>query len=210
MRAWAAAPSSGLGRSAVEATWPCAPRPLVARMAREPRAPGAAGGGFEARYADNAEDVARLCRRLLADPALAEDAAQETYLRARRGQASYDPAQPFRSWVLAIARNHCIDLLRRRSREGRIFDASDLDPADLGAAWPSPLQHAVDTEQRVALLAAVEALPDRYRVPLVLRYFEDLDYAALAAALDLTRDNVGVLLFRARCRLRERLEEHGW
>lgn len=161
---------------------------------------------FAARYATEADAVGRLCRRLLGRDGSADDAAQEVFLRAQRGYAGYDPEQSFRTWLLSIASHHCIDVLRRRGREGQIFQAADFDPGDLGAVGPSPLGHALDAERRKQLLAAVEALPDRYRVPLVLRYFQELDYAAIAATLDLSRENVGVLLFRARRRLRDRLE----
>jgi RNA polymerase sigma-70 factor (ECF subfamily) len=162
---------------------------------------------FASRHASHADAVSRLCRRLLGSAPAAEDAAQEIFLRARRGYTGYDPRQPFRAWLLGIARNHCIDVLRRRGLEGRIFSAADLDPGDLRGDSPSPLTLALAAEQRENLLESIEALPDRYRVPLVLRYFEELDYKAIAEALDLTHENVGVLLYRARRRLREALAE---
>ena len=54
---------------------------------------------------------------------------------------------------------------------------------------------------------AIESLPLKYRLPLVLRYFSEYDYAAIAAALDVTPNQVGSLLFRAKRLLRERLRE---
>jgi RNA polymerase sigma-70 factor (ECF subfamily) len=56
------------------------------------------------------------------------------------------------------------------------------------------------------VLEAIDGLPLKYRVPLVLRYFEELDYEAIADTLDVTRGQVGTLLFRAKRRLRARLE----
>ena len=76
---------------------------------------------FEARFADQADAVGRLCRRLLGRDGSAEDAAQEVFLRAQRGYPGYDRKQPFRAWVLAITSHYCIDVLRRRTREGRLF-----------------------------------------------------------------------------------------
>ena len=184
---------------------------LAARVDDVPRDAGPPRGdeppAFEARYAAEAEALTRLCRRLLGRDGGAEDAVQEVFLRARQGYATYDARLSFRSWLLSIASHYCIDVLRRRSLEGRIFSAADLDAGELGAAGPSPLGHALDAERRERLLGAIDALPDRYRVPLALRYFQELDYAGIAEALALSRENVGVLLFRARRMLREALEE---
>jgi RNA polymerase sigma-70 factor (ECF subfamily) len=184
-----------------------AERGWVGRVTAEPEAgkPPAAPG-FEERFRPCATPVARLCRRLLGDGA-GEDAAHEVFLRGQRGFAGYDPALPFRGWILGIAGNLCIDLLRRRSREQRLFDTGDLDPAELRHPGPSPLGQALASERREALLAAIDALPLAQRAPLVLRYFQDLDYAAIADILDITPNQVGVQLYRARRSLRDQLGE---
>ncbi len=148
-------------------------------------------------------DVGRLCGRMLG--ADAEDARSEIFLRARRGISSYDPERSFRTWLLSIAGHYCIDQLRRQQTEARLFDASDLQAGDLAGAGPSPLQYLVRREERVALLAAIEALPFKWRLPLVLRHFGELDYGAIAEILGVERGQVGTLLFRARRRLREHL-----
>ena len=150
-------------------------------------------------------DVARLCRRLLADPSAAEDAKSEVFLRAQRSFASYDPGQPFRRWLLSIAGHHCTDQLRRRQTEARIFHRGDLDDEQLPSDSPSPLRQLLGAEQRARLLAGIEALPPKYRLPLVLRYQAELDYAAIAEILEVPRERVGTLLFRAKGRLRREL-----
>src|SRR6266568_3227133 len=66
--------------------------------------------------------VFSLCRYLLNSFDAAEDATHEVFLRAQRKLASYDPAFPFSSWLLGIASHHCIDLLRRRGTERRLFE----------------------------------------------------------------------------------------
>ncbi len=208
MRAWFGAPLDDPTALAVGGPW-LSLMPLRNQIvANERPTPGRdERPAFGSRHASHSDAVARLCRRLLGSATAAEDAAQEIFLRAQRGYTGYDPRRPFRPWILEIARNHCIDVLRRRGREGRIFSAADLDPGDLRGEGPSPLAAALDEERRAGLLNAIESLPDRYRVPLVLRYFEDLDYKAIAETLDVTHENVGVLLFRARRRLRDALEE---
>lgn len=160
---------------------------------------------FAALFRTHETDVARLCRRLLGGAAGAEDAASEVFLKARRALDGFQAGRPLRPWLLAIAGHHCIDLLRRRRAEARLFDAGNLDPDQTPGTGPSPLQQVLGAEARAAALAAVDDLPERYRAPLVLRYFADLDYAAIAELLGVTPAQVGTLLFRAKKRLRERL-----
>jgi RNA polymerase sigma-70 factor (ECF subfamily) len=196
---------------------------LVSRRAeREPRSreKGAGVGGeqpvlerartgdpaaFDALFRAHASDVTRVCRRMLGSGTAAQDATQEVFLRARRGFASYDPERPFRRWLLGIAGHYCIDQLRRRSREARLFDAGDLDAADLSDPGASPLSRALAAERRTQVLEAIDALPLHYRLPLVLRYFHELDYEGIADVLNLSRSQVGTLLFRAKRRLRMEL-----
>lgn len=147
-------------------------------------------------------EVRRLCRRLLGDEAAAEDAVGEAFLRAQERLAGYDESRPFHSWLLGIAAHHCIDLLRRRSAEKRLFEDRGVDPADLPDRGPSPLHEAMRAEERAAVLAAIDALPVKYRLPLVLRHFADLNYDAIGGLLDISRNQVGTLLFRAKRRLR--------
>jgi len=150
-------------------------------------------------------DVARLCRRLLGDLPAAEDAKSEVFLRAQRSFASYDPGQPFRRWLLSIAGHYCTDQLRRRQTEARIFHPGELEREELPSNTPSPLRQLLSAELRVQLLAGIEALPPKYRLPLVLRYQAELDYAAIAEVLEVPRERVGTLLFRAKARLRREL-----
>jgi RNA polymerase sigma-70 factor (ECF subfamily) len=180
----------------------------IERQEREALAERAAAGDREA-FADlfgaYAEPVTRLCRRMLGAEDDAREAGSEVFLRAREALAGYDAQRPFRSWLLAIAAHHCIDQLRRRALEGRLFDPADLDEATLPSAVPSPLGSALAREQRERLLAALDALPARHRAPLVLRYFAELPYAAMAELLGVSQRDVGVLLYRAKLRLRAAL-----
>jgi RNA polymerase sigma-70 factor (ECF subfamily) len=127
------------------------------------------------------------------------------FLRAREAIASYDPRRAFRSWLLAIASHHCIDRLRRRALEGRLFEPADLAEDTLPEAGPTPLGSALLRERRDQLFAALDALAPRQRAPLVLRYFAELSYDEIAALLGVSTREVGVLLFRAKLRLREAL-----
>ncbi len=149
-------------------------------------------------------DVMRLCTRLLG-PVDAEDAANEAFQRAQQRLARYDVTRSFRSWLLSIAAHHCIDRLRRRTLEKRIFEPSEHDVEDLAGPAGSALDLIIQTQRQDSLRAALDRLSDRYRVPLVLRYFVELDYEAIGEELGLTRGQVGSLLFRAKQQLRDLL-----
>jgi RNA polymerase sigma-70 factor (ECF subfamily) len=150
-------------------------------------------------------DIAGVCRRLLGPGPGVDDAGSEVFLRLRRGLESYRPERPFRPWLLAVASHHCIDVLRRRRAEQRLFEPADLEAGDLADPGPSPLRRLTGAEERARVATAIEALPEKYRLPLVLRYFQDLDYAAIGDLLGVSREQVGTLLYRARRRLRAEL-----
>jgi RNA polymerase sigma-70 factor (ECF subfamily) len=149
--------------------------------------------------------VLGLCLHLLGSREDAEDATAEVFLRFGAAMTHYDPSVPPHAWLAKVATNHCLDRLRRRAREGRLFDA-EADPAGLEPAEPlSPLAEMIAGEERAAVAAALAALPDRYRVPLVLRYYGELSYDDIAERLGLTRQDVATSLFRAKQRLRAAL-----
>jgi RNA polymerase sigma-70 factor (ECF subfamily) len=162
---------------------------------------------FGERFEAERGDIERVCYRVLDDPAAAEDATSEVFLRARRALSSYDPEQPFRPWLRAIASNFCIDQLRRQKTERKLFSRADLSEEGLVDASPDVLGCLTRSEERRQVLAAIDALPANYRLPLVLRFYRDLDYEAIADLLNITRNQVGSLLFRAKKQLRERLAQ---
>jgi RNA polymerase sigma-70 factor (ECF subfamily) len=198
------------------------------RPARAPRPLGAAAGGrvdesaIRARIAPASSgdasaqgelfeayraDVTRLCQRLLGSREDAEDVVHESFLRMQRGVATYDPARPFRRWLLALAAHCAIDRLRRRRREAQLFDA-DAD-LEAHAGGDPPLAGELREELRRRVLAAIDTLPDRYRAPIVLRYYAELDYASIAAILEVDSNQVATLLLRGRRRLRDALAGEG-
>jgi RNA polymerase sigma-70 factor, ECF subfamily len=160
---------------------------------------------FDALYRSHYGRVFGLCLRLLRRPAQAEDAAQEVFVRAYRSLDRYNPDQPFAAWVSGIATHHCIDLIRRRAKEPGLFDDPDADLNALESDAPAPLDALVDAERGAAVRAAIAALPDKYRVPIVLAYFNDSSYDEIAADLGITRNHVGVLLLRGKHLLRQSL-----
>lgn len=150
--------------------------------------------------------VLGLCRHLLGSREAAEDATGEVFIRVQRAMKTFDSALPFPRWLLSIASHHCIDQLRRRRVEHRLFDPTEVETHDPASLSASPLQDLVAAERRDAVRSGVEALPERYRMPLVLRYYSEMSYDQIAGALGLNRNHVATLIFRAKQELRRVLE----
>ncbi|MEZ5559097.1 MAG: RNA polymerase sigma factor [Pseudomonadales bacterium] len=157
---------------------------------------------FDALYREHYPRVFGLCRRLLGDAADAEDAAQEVFMRGYRAIRRYRSGDPFGPWIGAIASNYCVDLLRRRRRLAGVF----LDGAAEVPEPVDPEEHGsaalISAHDAGAIARAVEALPEHYRLPVVLAYYGDASYEDIANTLDITANHVGVLLLRARKQLR--------
>jgi RNA polymerase sigma-70 factor, ECF subfamily len=156
-----------------------------------------------------------LCVRLLRDGEEARDAAQETFVRAYAGIATYDAGQPFVPWILRIARNHCLDVLRRRVPEAQRLEL-DATPEDGGPerelADPTAARGDDLLERRelaTTLARAVAALPPNYREVVHLFHVEHMSYKDIAASMDVPIGTVMTWLHRARGRLKAALAEPG-
>ena len=154
-----------------------------------------------------------LCARLLQDREEARDAAQETFVRAWSAIATYDPAQPLAPWLLRIARNHCLDVLRRRlpaARRVELDQATDADPGsgrpELTSTAPAADEQLERAEVASSLGAAVSALPPNYREVIHLFHVEHMSYKEIAATMEVPIGTVMTWLHRARARLRETLD----
>jgi RNA polymerase sigma-70 factor (ECF subfamily) len=172
------------------------------------RARGGDGEAFAEVYRGFSRRVLGLCLHLLGSREDAEDATSEVFMKMRAAIGRYDVALPFRPWVTGIATRHCLDRLRRRRRERRLFETEAETSVLAGEGAPSPLAELLAGESRAALAVAIAALPERQRVPLVLRYHGELSYDEIAERLGWTRERVAVSLFRAKHSLR-RLLAHG-
>jgi RNA polymerase sigma-70 factor (ECF subfamily) len=160
---------------------------------------------FAELYRTHYRRVFGLCRQLLGSADRAEDATQEVFLRAYRGLATYDRAQPFAGWVLSIAGHYCVDSLRRRGKEAQLFGTESAERLAAETDSPDALGELLTTERAREVNAALATLPERYRVPLVLAYYGESSYEEVAAVLGLTRTHVGVLICRGKQALRRAL-----
>ena len=143
-----------------------------------------------------------VCRRVTGHDGDAADAAQETMIAIVRSLARFDGRSAFGTWVHRIATNASLDELRRRRRRPMVAAAGEdgWSPAD-DAADPAAHGRIEAVAERDALDAALAALPDDYRVPVVLRDVADLDYAAIAAILDVPIGTVKSRIARGRAAL---------
>lgn len=151
------------------------------------------------------EAVYNLCYRLLAERTEAEDAAQEAFLRAYLNLQRYDPSRSFKTWVLTIASNHCIDRLRRRRLKWLSIDDDASPGLQLHSEEPEPEEASISKQQSEALQALLGELNPEYRAAVVLRYWYDYSYTEIADILDTTESAIKSRLFRARQILAEKM-----
>jgi RNA polymerase sigma-70 factor (ECF subfamily) len=144
--------------------------------------------------------VRRVTRAVTGDDHDADDAAQDAFLSALDRIETYDRSRPFGPWLMRIAQNAAIDLLRRRA----VRHADPLDEA-VTTQGRSPLQHAETAEIRRALAGALAELPERQRVAITLFDIEGWPHADIAETLGVPEGTVRSDLFHARRRLREAL-----
>lgn len=150
--------------------------------------------------------VYNLTYRMLGNAQEAEDAAQETFLRAFSRLQQYKPEHKFSTWILSIANNHCIDRLRKRRAT---FVSIDDNPVlqNLEDDAPLPERTALRREHSREIQTLLEELDPDYRTPLILRHWEELSYDEIAETMGITVSAVKSRLFRARQKMAAIVEE---
>ncbi len=152
------------------------------------------------------DSVYNLCYRMLGERTEAEDAAQEAFLRAYMNLTRYDAARSFKTWLLSIASNYCIDRLRRRRLQWISLDDEPVsDRLALHSNDPEPEIATLNKEQSAAIQLLLNDLSPDYRAVVVLRYWYDYSYAEIADIMDTTESAVKSRLFRARQALADKL-----
>jgi RNA polymerase sigma-70 factor (ECF subfamily) len=151
-------------------------------------------------------DVFNLTYRMLNNRGEAEDAAQEAFLRAYSNLDRYDQDRSFKTWLLSIASNHCIDRLRRRRLTWLSLEEPLPPHPALTSDTPGPEEATLSNEQSLLVQELLDELSPDYRLAVVLRYWYDYSYAEIAAMLETTESAVKSRLFRARQALAKELE----
>ncbi len=145
------------------------------------------------------EGVVNLVYRMCGDGNLAQDVAQESFIRAWQHLPGYRPRSPFRNWVYRIATNAALDALRRER------ETVDLDALSLAAPGEGPEAAMEEKERGQRVRQAVLALPPASRAVLVLKEYEGLSYREIANTLGIPIGTVMSRLNYARNRMRKKL-----
>jgi RNA polymerase sigma-70 factor (ECF subfamily) len=174
-----------------------------------------ARSGREAAYRELVRRYERpvfaLLYRMVRDRELAEDLAQETFVKALNAIESYRPEFKFSSWIFKIANNAAIDHLRRRELDTLSLDGSphaetpeamQATALQIGARQESPLDAVEARELGGAIEAAIGRLRPEYRSCILLRHVEGRAYEEIAEILDLPLGTVKTYIHRARNELR--------
>jgi RNA polymerase sigma-70 factor (ECF subfamily) len=160
--------------------------------------------------------VFSLIYRMVRDRELAEDLAQETFVKVLNAIDRYRPEFKFSSWVFKIANNSAIDHLRKKdldtlSLEGgpdaTTADRLEATALQIGDSGESPLEELEARELGSAIEAAIGKLRPEYRTCIILRHVEGRPYDEIAEILDLPLGTVKTYIHRARAELRELLDQ---
>jgi RNA polymerase sigma-70 factor, ECF subfamily len=155
--------------------------------------------------------VFRTAHRITGSPADAEDVLQTVFLRLAKGPETYDLSENAAAYLSRAAINASLDLMRSRTRMKSV-GLSDVETAALESKWQNPEAEHSDRELQILIRQAVAGLGKTAGEMFVLRYYEGYDNQEIAKMLDTSQMVVGVVLHRARTRLRKEighfLEKH--
>jgi RNA polymerase sigma-70 factor (ECF subfamily) len=182
-----------------------AAKPL--RLVTEPTEPGE----LESLFRTHHDRVFRAAHRITGSPADAEDVLQSVFLRLVKGQENYDLSVNAEAYLSRAAINASLDLMRSRSRSKSV-GLGDVDTEKLQSTFQDPEAAQADKELQTLIRQAVAGLGKTAGEMFALRYYEGYDNQEIATILDTSQMVVGVVLHRARTKLRKEigryLEKH--
>lgn len=156
------------------------------------------------------KQIYSLTYRLTNDPEDARDMAQEVFIHIYRVLNKYDPDRKFFSWMYKVATNVCYNVLRRGKNEHLVTLDKVIEIAPFVARSDSqPEEFFERRETQEMVRQAVTELPEKYRLPLVLRYLEDMTYKEIAEYMDLPVTTIETRLYRGKALLYKRLQALG-
>ena len=150
--------------------------------------------------------------RFLGNRQLAEDIAQDVFMKIYKSAHRYRPRAQFQTWLYTIARNTCLNELRRNRGQMVSIDepvASEAQELKKEISDPraNPAGEFLQKEKKTLIRAAINDLPDNQRTAVILRRYENFSYAEIAATLNVTDKAVKSLLSRARLNLKNNLAD---
>ena len=144
--------------------------------------------------------VYNLCLRILGDPEEAADASQDTFVTALRKAHTFRGDAAFTTWLHRVAVNACYDSLRRKRRRPMLRVITDPDEEAAETALPVP-DHAEGVVLSIDVAAALLAIPEEFRIALVMADVQDLPYDEIARVLEVPVGTVKSRVFRGRAAL---------
>lgn len=149
--------------------------------------------------------------KMLGNASDAEDIAQQVFVRIWKSAVRYEAQAKFTTWLFTITRNLVFNEVRRRQRKPTVSidereETTHRTVEDLQAV--SPDDEMLQTEIEEAIDRAIQGLPDKQRMAVVLRRYEEMPYEEIAAVLEMSIPAVKSLLFRARAHLKEALQRY--
>ncbi len=156
------------------------------------------------------EDIYRLALSILSNPQEAEEATQDTFIAALNALDSYRVDAAMRTWLYAIAVNVCRGRLRKRRTRLRLMSILRyVVPNQSRGTCTDPEEKLIANERNAAILRAVHSLDMKLRLPIMLRYAQELRIADIAAILGISERSVHVRLKKAHLALRIAVSEEG-
>jgi RNA polymerase sigma-70 factor (ECF subfamily) len=155
--------------------------------------------------------VSGTAARMLGSSSDVEDIAQQVFVRVWKSAPRYIPTAKFTTWLLKITRNLVFNEMRRTKRHAHVPLQPDPQTEEIPLPDPvtqGPAESLLEAELQRKIEHAIEALPEKQRMAVVLRRYHDLSYEQIAEVLDLSVPAVKSILFRARTELRERLRDY--
>jgi RNA polymerase sigma-70 factor (ECF subfamily) len=175
-------------------------------------------GAFRVLVKRHESRVYALAMRILHDPEWAQDAVQESFLKAYRSIRKFEGRAAFSTWMYRLTYNQCLDM-KRADKSGRYVDwdeertaiseESKVSGQSLSSSIRGPGEEVERGELREQLGKAIETLPEAIRQTLVMREIDGLPYGEIAELLKIPKGTVMSRLFHARKRLKEVLREQG-
>jgi len=157
--------------------------------------------------------VTHFVYRLVREQAVAEELAQEVFLRVYRSRSSYEPTAKFKTWLFRIASHLALNWLRdekhQRGHEHLDDGSTDLPARQISDRSPSVEQALVYGVKLEEVRQAVAALPEKQRAAVLMHKYEEMEYAQIAKVLGCSESAVKSLLYRAYETLRARLAHMG-
>lgn len=172
--------------------------PVDTALKKPPKAGDLDASGFATLYEEHAQPVYYLALRMLANPAQAEDAVHDVFLKAFRNIHLFRGESAIRTWLYRIAINHCRNLLQSWNRRTMVTNVDDAIWEHAPASGNSPLYALEASELGERIQKALSRLPEEYRLLLLLVADEDLSYDQIGDLTHQSADAVRGKLHRAR------------